>query len=491
MPAFGDAHAHPLLAGLGQARCWLTDAPASVDAYLDIVRDYAADHPDLPWIIGEGWAQDAFPLGRATADLLDAVVPDRPVFLESSDGHSGWANSLALERAGIGPETPDPRLGHIERSDDGTPMGTLREHAMALVERVLPPTTAAEREAAVLRGQAFLHRLGVGSWQDAEVDADQQAAYMAVAGRGELTARVALALAWDHERGMEQVPELVARRQRVADEAAGSLRAPTVKIFQDGVVENATGAMIEPYLDADGRPGADRGESRFRASALRDLCVALDDAHFAVHAHAIGDRAVREVLDALTTARKVNGPRDSRHQIAHLQFVDAEDLPRFRPLGVIANCQPYWAARGADEPDLTVSRVGEERFERMYPFGSLVRLGATLAFGSDWSVTTPDPLQVLDVATRRVARDLPDARPLGPASERLGIETAMRAYTRGSAHANCLDDETGTIEMGRPADLVLLDGDPLAPTGVTVADARVMLTMVDGRVVWQDPGLEG
>ena len=358
---------------------------------------------------------------------------------------------------------------------------------MTLVERLLPPTTAAEREAAVLWGQAYLHRVGVGSWQDAEVDAEQQAAYLAVAGRGELTARVALALAWDPGRGVEQLPELVARRQQVADHGAGRLRAPTVKIFQDGVVENATAAMLEPYLDGDGRPGTDRGDSRFGVAGLRDTCVALDDARFAVHAHAIGDRAVREVLDALTVARKVNGPRDGRHQIAHVQFVDPADLPRFRPLGVIANCQPYWAARGGDEPELTQVRVGADRFERMYPFGSLARLGATLAMGSDWAVTTPDPMLAIEVAMHRVDPDVPSAPPLGPASERLGIEAALRAYTRGSAHANCMDDETGTIEVGRPADLVLLDADPFASPGVTTADVRVLLTMVDGRVVWEDP----
>jgi predicted amidohydrolase YtcJ len=491
MPAFGDAHVHPLLAGLGQARCWLNDAPREVGAYLDIVRDYAAAHPGRDWVVGEGWSPDVFPSGLATADLLDAVVPDRPVFLESIDGHSAWVNSVALARAGVGPDTPDPRLGRIDRSDDGTPLGTLRENAMALVERVLPPTTAAEREAAVVWGQAYLHRVGVGSWQDAEVDVDQQAAYLAVAGRGELTARVALALAWDPERGAEQLPELVARRQQVSDHGAGRVRAPTVKIFQDGVVENATAAMLEPYLDGDGRPGTDRGDARFGAATLRDACVALDDARFAIHAHAIGDRAVRDVLDALTTARKVNGPRDGRHQIAHIQLVDPADLPRFRALGVIANCQPYWAARGAEEPELTQSRVGAERFERMYPFGSLARSGATLAMGSDWAVTTPDPMLVLDVAVRRVDRDVPHARPLGPASERLGIEIAMRAYTRGSAHANCLEDETGTIETGRPADLVLLDGDPIVTPGITPADLRVLLTMVDGRVVWEDPRLGG
>ena len=183
---------------------------------------------------------------------------------------------------------------------------------------------------------------------------------------------------------------------------------------------------------SDGRPVAIGVTARYEPYALRDICVALDDARFSVHAHAIGDRAVREVLDALTMARKVNGPRDSRHQIAHLQFVDPADMSRFRALGVIANCQPYWAVHGPYVDDLARPLVGATRAERMYPFGSLARLGATLAFGSDWSVTTPDPMQVLEVATRRVDPGLRDARPLGPPSERLSPESWPCARTPGA-----------------------------------------------------------
>ena len=489
VPAFGDAHAHPLLAGLGMSRCWLSDEPDDLDAYLSVIRTYATGHPEQAWVVGEGWSLGAFPRGVAESDVLDAVVSDRPVFLLSRDGYAAWVNSRALELAGIGPDTPDPEGGRIERYDDGTPVGTLQGRALDLVERLTPATTEQEREDGLRRGQAFLQRAGIGSWQDANVDAEVQAAYLALAGRGELTGRAALALRWDPDRGVAQVSELIARREVVAGQGDGRLRAPTVKIFQDGAVENATAAMLEPYRDEHGQPRRDRGASIHGSAALRDLCVALDDARFAVHAHAIGDRAVREVLDALTTARKVNGPRDGRHQISHLQFVDPADLPRFRALGVIANCQPYWAARGSYVDDLARPLVGDERTDRMYPFGSLARLGATLALGSDWSVDTPDPMLVMEVATRRIHPEARDVAPLGPPSERLSIDTAMRAYTRGSAYANGLDDVTGTIEEGRPADVVLLDRDPLTTPGIGFRDTRVLLTMVDGRVVWEDPDL--
>ncbi len=450
----------------------------------------AQRHPELPWLIGEGWTPSAFPRGLAAAGLLDAVERPRPVFLVSGDGYAAWVNSRALELAGIGPETADPVGGRIERDADGTPLGTLQGRALDLVERLTPPTTDREREEALRRGQAFLQRMGIGSWQDADVDPDAQGAYLALAGRGELTGRAALALRWDPGRGTSQVPELVARRQAVLDGGGDRLRAPTVKIFQDGIIENATAALLAPYLDGQGRSRGDRGDSHYGTRDLRDLCVALDDARFAVHAHAIGDRAVREVLDGLTAARRVNGPRDGRHQISHLQLIDPADLPRFRALGVVANCQPYWAVHGGAVDDLARPLLGDERTDRMYPFGSLARLGATLALGSDWSVDTPHPMLVMEVATRRTPPSAPGSVPFGPSSERLSAEVATRAYTRGSAYANGLDEFTGTIEEGRPADLVLLDRDPVATPGVAFRDTRVLLTMVDGAVVWADPALD-
>jgi predicted amidohydrolase YtcJ len=488
LPAFQDAHVHPLLAGLGLSRCWLSDAAVQPSAYLRVVADYAAAHPERPWVVGEGWSLDAFPGGIGSAADLDAVV-DRPVYLESRDGYAAWVNTAALAAAGITRDTPDPPGGRIARDIHGRPMGTLLDEARHLVADVLPPITAEELEQGLLRGQAELQRVGIGSWQDAHVDPARQAAYVATLGRGALTGRAALALLWDTDRGLEQLPELVERRHAVDALEPTRLHAGVIKLFQDGVVESGTAAMLEPYLDAHGRPTTDLGASLHDPDELRDLCVALDAERFSIHAHAIGDRAVREVLDGLTAARRANGPRDGRHQVAHLEFVDAADMPRFRALGVIANCQPFWACEDGYLRDLTRPVVGADRADRAYPFGSLARLGTTLAIGSDWSVSTPDPMLLLHVATHRTDPTRPEDPPLCAPSERLSVETALRAYTRGSAHANGLDD-TGTIEAGHAADLVLLDRDPLAVPGRSFGEARVLLTMVDGRAVWEDPGLE-
>jgi predicted amidohydrolase YtcJ len=469
------------------SRCWLVGGPDVARAYLRTITAYAAAHPERRWIEGSGWAMSAFPGAIARARVLDKATGDRPAYLESRDGHSAWVNTAALELAGVSADTPDPPLGRIERDEHGGPIGTLHEAAMELVSRCLPPVTDEEWQQALVRGQAELQRLGIGSWQEAHADRARQAAYLAVLGRGELTGRAALASLWDHERALDQVPELVERRREVAAVEPTRLHAGAVKVFQDGVVESRTAAMLAPYLDGSGTPTRERGDSVYHPDTLRDMFIALDAERFTIHTHAIGDRAVRETLDALQAARLANGPRVGRHQVAHLQFIDGADLPRFRALGVIANCQPYWAYEDRYITDLTRPVVGDARADRMYPFGSLVRMGATLAMGSDWSVTTADPLRIIHVALQRTPPEHPGARPLGPA-ERLSPEVALRAYTRGSALANGLDD-AGTIEPGRAADLVVLDRDPLAAPGRSFAEARVLLTMVDGRAVWEDPGL--
>jgi hypothetical protein len=433
----------------------------------------------------------AFPGGIARASQLDEVVADRPVYLASRDGHSAWVNSAALSVAHIGAETPDPPHGRIERHGDGSPRGMLHERATELVSTHVPAPTPAELEAALLRAQLELQRHGICAWQDAHVTPEQQAAYLALAGRGQLTSRVALSLRWDASRDVRQVAELVARRDAVADAGSGRVRAVSVKLFQDGVVETSTAALLEPYLDGRGRPTTTRGESHYSPGELRHICVALDRERFAIQVHASGDRAVREVLDALTAARKVNGPREARHQIVHLQLVHPTDLPRFAALGVVANCQPLWAAEDDDDRQLVRPVLGVERMTRAYPFGSLQRTGTTLAIGSDWNVSPPDPMAIMEAAIRRIERGRRDARPLGSVSERLKPEVALRAYTRGSAYAAWLDDVSGTIETGKSADLVVLDMDPLAPDGVAFTDARVLLTLLEGRVAWEAPELEG
>jgi predicted amidohydrolase YtcJ len=254
-----------------------------------------------------------------------------------------------------------------------------------------------------------------------------------------------------------------------------------VKIFQDGVLENFTGSLLEPYEGTD-----NRGMSMHGAEELRRMLVLLDSHGFQVHLHTIGDRAVRESLDAIEAAREANGRRDARHHLAHIQLIHPDDQPRFAELGVVANAQPYWAAFSPYVDDLTLPFIGE-RAAYHYPFGSLVRAGAPLAFGSDWTVSTANPLPIVEVAVTRVPHPERDREPMLP-DERLDLATALAAQTQGSAHVNFLEDETGTIEEGKLADLVVLDRDIFDSGAGPVGDARVLLTLSEGEAVHDELG---
>ncbi|MEU5981345.1 amidohydrolase [Streptomyces sp. NPDC047434] len=482
IPGFQDAHMHPVFAGVELAECDLTET-VGVDDYLALIRAYADAHPDREWITGGGWSMESFEGGLPTRQLLDSVVPDRPVLLSNRDHHGAWANTRALELAGVTAATPDPADGRIEREPDGTPSGMLQEGATALVGRLLPTGTPAELLAGLLRAQKLLHSLGITGWQDAMLGElhgrpDPSDAYVTAAGDGSLTARVTGALWWDRARGAEQIPELVARREKLG---TGRFRAGSVKIMQDGVAENFTAAMTSPYLDGCGCATANSGLSFVDPGALRGYVTELDALGFQVHFHALGDRAVREALDAIEAAVAANGHRGNRHHLAHLQVVHPDDLTRFAALGALANIQPLWAAHEPQMDELTIPFLGPERAAWQYPFGDLVRAGATLVAGSDWPVSSPDPIAGIHVAVNRRDPEADHDRVFYP-EQRLDLPTALAAYTAGAAHVNGHDD-AGSLRVGNLADLVVLDRDILTAPAEEIAEARVERTYVAGRLV--------
>jgi len=485
-PGFGDAHVHPTHAGLSRIRCELHDARGR-DEYLAIIRAYAQAHPDEPWILGGGWSLADFPGGLPRREDLDRIVPDRPVFLPNRDVHDAWVNSKALELAGIDAATQDPASGRIARDADGTPLGTLHEGAMDLVKALVPPTTPEDMRRALLESQRYLHSLGITNWQDAWVEPDDLAAYLALAVSGELTARVVGALWWDRERGLEQVEELVERR---AHGRVGRFAATSVKLMVDGIIENQSASMIDPYLDGHGHATTNRGMDFIEPELLRQAVVRIDALGFQPHFHALGDRAVRQALDAVKAARMANGWTDTRPHLAHIQVIHPDDLPRFRRLGALANAQPYWAVEEDQMTDLTIPVLGPTVAARQYPFRSLLHHGATLVMGSDWSVSTPDPLIEMEVAVNRVSDESRGvAAPFLP-HERLDLADALRAFTAGSAYANHLDD-AGSLAVGRLADFTILDRDLFDQAEGPIGDARVLATFVDGVAVFELPGLEG
>ncbi len=485
LPGFQDAHVHPPAAGVDMLQCDLHDL-SDLDGYRERIREYAEAHPDLEWILGGGWSMDVFPGGTPTKDLLDDIVPGRPAYLPNRDGHGAWVNSEALKLARVTRDTPDPRDGRIERDELGEPSGTLHEGAMQLVAEHAPEPTAGEWERGLIAAQAYLHSLGITAWQDAIVGGPYPSleTYRALAERGALTARVVGALWWDRYRGLEQIPELIDAR---AHGASGRFAPTTVKIMVDGVCENFTAAVLEPYLDADGRPTDNRGISFVDPELMKEAVTRLDAEGFQVHFHALAERAVREALDAVEAALIANGPGDGRHHLAHIQVVHPDDVPRFRQLGAVANAQPLWAAHESQMDDLTIPFLGEPRWRWQYPFGSLVRAGAMLAMGSDWSVSSPNPIEEIHVAVNRVMPDdypyKVENREIFLPDERIDLTTAIGGFTIGSAYVNHLDRETGSIEVGKHADLAVVDRNLFAHPVEEIAGARVELTLVGGERV--------
>jgi len=483
LPGFQDAHCHLGESGHATTLCSL-EGSRDADEHLRRIAAYRDAHPERDWIVGSGWSMSDFPGGIPTAAALDAVVPDRPAVLANRDIHGVWANTRALEVAGITAATPDPPGGRIERDEHGAPIGTLQEQAMALVLDRAPAPTHADRLAGIRAGVNYYHRLGITACQDARVDSAWQAAYEELARAGELGLRVRGALEWDVHRGDEQVAELVERRR---SGTVGRLACGNVKFFHDGVVENRTAAMLDPYLDAAGRPTGEHGLHMYDQADLERFVRLCDAEGFGVHIHTIGDRAVRDSLDALEAAARANGPRDARHQLAHVQFAHPDDLPRFRELGVIANVTPLWARLEAYVAEMTLPFVSARAGAGMYPFASIVRAGGALAFGSDWAVSTPDPRQQLALAISR--RDpLGDAEEPFLPDERLDLGTAIAAQTIGAAHACGLDAETGSIEAGKLADLVVLDRDLFATAPADYLEVQVLATLIEGDVVHAAPG---
>ncbi len=474
LPGFQDAHIHPIEGGLLVDRCDLHSL-ADTGEYLAAISTYAATRSDRSWVEGSGWSLSAFPRGEPGRELLDGLVPDRPAILESNDGHVAWVNTRALELAGITATTPDVTDGRIVRDDHGAPAGTLVDGAIQLVSRHVPDPTHADLVEGLRAAQAQLHALGITAWQDAHVEPANLAVYREAATSGWLTARVAAALWWDRDRGLEQIDDFEEQR---ATPTAGRLRVASVKLMLDGILESRTALMTSPYAGSDGG-----GVPFIDPQLLHRAVVELDRRGFQAHFHAIGDGAVRLALDAIASARAANGSSDGRHHISHLEVIHPDDVPRFAELDAVANIQPFWAVDDDQMQDLRIPSLGTERVGWQFVFGSLVRAGARLAAGSDWTVTTANPLLEIEVAVNRVPPDSRDAAPFLP-DERLSLDNALAAFTLGSAWVNHLDVDTGSIEVGKLADLIVLDRNLRGPDAGPIGDAVVRQTYVEGQRVF-------
>lgn len=481
LPGLCDSHVHLIDAGIDLTECSLVECKNSKEI-LDTISKYAKEHPSLPWIRGSGWSLPSFPDGNPTAAQLDAACGDRPAYFDSQDYHSAWVNSRALEIGSITKETRDPKGGHIERDrKTGEPSGTLRESAMELVARHLPARSAGVYSAGLKKGQELANQFGITSIQDALATTEILRAYAEAEKAGLLKLKVRGAQKAEPDKNdEEQIAQMLELRRTFSKNKRVS--AGTVKIFADGVIEAHTAALLKPYSDRK----KESGELNFEPARLEALVSRLDKEGFQIHVHAIGDRAVRATLDAFEKARLANGATGGRHHIAHLELIDEADLKRFRALDVTATIQPFWAQKDDYIRKLTEPLIGPERSKKVYTFKGLSDNAAVLAAGSDWPVSSLNPLDAIEVAVTRKAPGAKSGKPWLP-EERLDLATSLSAYTIGGAYVNHRDRETGSLEVGKAADFIVLDQNLFDIPPDKIHKTKVLLTFLDGEEIYRHP----
>jgi len=485
LPGFVDAHAHPSHAMdlVGNISLY---AGGSAEEYVKIISDFIEYHPGKDYYRGSGWADTFFSNLGPKKEPLDEILPDRPIALISYDGHSMWVNSVTLERAGINKDTPDPDGGRIEKDPEtGEPTGTLRETAFKLVEDVIPKHSLEEQKNALLAYQDMATRVGITLVHDAMLDTESIAAYDELAAEGQLKMRFrgSITLESDQEIG-PQIQTVISEREK---NSHPYFQTKSAKIFVDGVIEGGTAYLLEPYQH---RPEFS-GEPIWEPALLNSTSIALDKEKIQIHLHVIGDAATRITLDALEHARKANGVRDSRHSVTHLHLVDPEDIKRFKELEIVGIPQPFWFKVDDYYHELALPYLGQERADRQYPMKSFIDAGVVMASASDFPVTIPfDPLIAIQTGVTRKSIQETENRVLWP-EEKVSLEDMVISYTYNGAYANYLEDELGSLEVGKKVDLIVLEKNLFEIPVKQIAETKVILTMIDGNVVFRGTDFPG
>ncbi len=488
LPGFHDCHVHLAEGGAELLQCRLNSATSQIEV-LDLLKTWAAtEHPGDDkhhWILAAGLPLPAVATAPLTWQILDSVSTSRPLLVYAEDGHSAWLNSKAMQMAVVTSKSSAPCGGIVELDAQGKPTGCLREGALALVQKVLPVLSLKERSNALANAIALANSFGITSAQDAHANEEVLTAYYDLARRKKLNLKVVAAL---HTGVMSAEAYVRLEKQAKKYSRYPRLQARSAKIFADGVVESHTAALLAPYVD---RPQKS-GDLNYSPEELKVIVKELDRRGFQIHIHAIGDRAVCTALDAFQAKNTTN---DLRHQIAHIQLVHPDDYPRFKILNITANCQAAWAFQDKYIKDLTAPLLGAERMARVYPFNSIKQGGARLAAGSDWTVSTLNPLDAMQVAVTRQSYELANSaaknleqlkqEPPLNSDQKIQLQDIVGAYTTGGAYVNHSEKETGSLEAGKSADLVMLDTNIFELPPDKIASAKVIWTMIDGDVVYE------
>jgi hypothetical protein len=482
LPGFIDAHSHPSHAMdlVGNINLYSQE---SLEKYKQTIKEFVESHADAKAFRGSGWNDALFPNNGPTKDILDALVPDRPISLVSYDGHSLWVNSVTLDRAKINKDTPSPDGGIVERDlETGEPNGTLRETASKLIDNVIPDYSLEERVNALLAYQEMANKAGVTMCHDAMLDEQSIAGYKALQEEGVLQTRFRGAIEIKPDSPVEEQIEMLLR-ERVRN-SHPKFQTNTAKLFVDGVVEGGTAYLLEPYHHLPDF----YGELIWDPQQLKEICAALDKEKIQIHIHVIGDAAARIALDALEYAQQLNGKRDARHLITHLQLVTPEDILRFAQLGVIGVPNPYWFKLDDYYWSLALPYLGKDRADHEYPMQSYLEAGVLMASGSDFPVTIPfDPLIGIETGITRSEIGVSNKEILWP-EERVSLEAMIASFTINGATANFLEDEIGSLEVGKKADFIVFDQNLFQIPSTEIAKTKVLRTFIDGKEVFRAAG---
>lgn len=479
-PGFNDAHIHFLGGSMGLNQIDLTGTK-TVAEMVERIAAYAKKNPDKQWITGRGWEYTPFPGGLPTKTYLDAIIKDRPVFLSAYDGHSGWANSKALELAGINQDTKFTGFGEIVRNAAGEPTGALKEGAQGLVRRLIPEPTREEQFAALRQGLKLAAQLGITSLQNASGSPAEFSLYEELLQSGELTARFSMAFSVGERTTDEQIKKFIELKNKY--DLNPMLRAASVKFMLDGVIESHTAAMLDRYSDLPANSSNPMGETTMPPDIYRNLVAKFDKLAFQIYTHAIGDRAVREALNAYEHAQRVNNHGWTRHRIEHIETLSPEDIARFAKLHVLASMEPIHADPGTT--DVWSKAVGAERLPLAFAWQSLLRAGARLVYSSDWPASISlDPIRGLHSAVNRRTIDGQPPKGWIP-QQRISVGDALRAYTQSGAFASFEEGIKGRIAAGQLADLIVFSQDLFKIDPMRIHETKVVLTIFDGKVIYR------
>jgi predicted amidohydrolase YtcJ len=487
LPGFFDSHCHPAYGAAHQLFDVMFTGLYTIEEYQKALREFAAKHADAKFIKGRGWKNTLFGKTGPDKKLIDEIVRDIPVALDDDSGHASWVNSKTLELAGITKETKNPRSGVIERDPEtGEATGTLRESAAGLISDLFPDYTVEQLLQALEAYQKMAAAFGITTAHDASLDAggNDFNAYKNLEKENRLAMRFRASLFVDPKKGLDQVKQLIAERAK----NSGSLfQANGAKIYIDGVVEGSTAFLKEPYKHLPNF----RGEPRWDTDKLNEMCAELDKNKFQIHVHAIGDAATAMTLDAFAYAKEKNGKRDSRNLITHIQLVDPRDILRFRELGVVAVPQPYWFMKDDYYYNIQVPYLGLKRADEEYPLESFFKAGVVVASSSDYAVTIPcNPLRAIQIGITRSILGVTDPKEILWPEERATLEQMIASFTINGAYANFLENTTGSIEVGKMADMIVLDKNLFKIPGDEISKVKVILTYFAGKKIFSDGIIE-